>query len=274
MMSVVPSTGLRNIIIGSMVIAAIGPLSQCYAGMRLSTGVATATSRVLCGQVQTGSVQVRVKEAATNDPIAGAVVQFLIAAYLDIGLVPILLIVWGYIGLMTKEFFARQWLLARPAVYLVSHMLVMPLIAFYVSSFDWLCDCREVPQGLAWLLLLSFCCGLVLELGRKIKVPASERFGVETYSALWGSNVAVTLWFASLGAAVLAYTMAAVHVSPAHVFVIPGACVLLVGLATALIFPGREPRRFAGAEKIIEPSSGLVTLLLYFGLGPLPVLLG
>jgi len=206
--------------------------------------------------------------------VAGAVIQFLIAAWIDIGLVPILFAVWSWIGLMTKEFFVRKWLLRNPAVYLVSHMLVMPLIAFYVSTFDWLCDCRDLPQGLGWLLLLSFSCGLVLELGRKIKVPRRERFGVETYSALWGSNVAVALWLSSLGASVFAYAMAATRLDPSHIFIIPGACVLIVGLATALLFPGKGPKRFAGAEKMIEPSSGLVALLLYFGLGPLQLLLG
>jgi len=206
--------------------------------------------------------------------VGGAVVQFLIAGYLDVGLVPVLFMVWAYIGLMTKEFFVRAWLLDHPAVYLVSHMLVMPLIAFYVSTFDWLCAYGNVPQGLAWLLLLSFCCGLVLELGRKIKVPASEREGVETYSAMWGSNVAVALWFASLGAAVFAYAMAATQVSRGPVLILTAACVLLVGLVTALLFPRTGAARFAGAEKIIEPSSGLIALLLYFGLGPLPALLG
>ncbi len=115
---------------------------------------------------------------------AGAAIQFLIAATIDFGLIPILIGVWAYIGLMTREFFVPEWLLRNPTAYLLSHMLVMPLIAFYVSTFDWLCDCRDMPQGLGWLLLLSFCCGLVLELGRKIKVPASERTGVETYSGL------------------------------------------------------------------------------------------
>ena len=115
---------------------------------------------------------------------AGAAIQFLIAATIDVGLIPILIGIWGYIGLMTREFFVPKWLRRNPPAYLLSQLLVIPLIAFYVSTFDWLCECRDMPQGLGWLLLLSFCCGLVLELGRKIKVPASERTGVETYSGL------------------------------------------------------------------------------------------
>ena len=205
---------------------------------------------------------------------AGAIVQFLIALYVDIGLIPILIGVWAYIGLMTKEFFVPEWLLKNPPVYLLSHMLVMPLIAFYVSTFDWLCDCRDMPQGLGWLLLLSFCCGLVLELGRKIKVPASERTGVETYSGLWGSNIAVILWTASVAAAVFAYANAASYLSHSGLFPSLGATVLVLGFVTAILFPGKGRQKFAGAEKLIEPSSGLVALILYLGLGPLQALLG
>jgi len=205
---------------------------------------------------------------------AGAAIQFLIALTIDIGLIPILLVVWAYIGLMTKEFFVPEWLLRNPSVYLISHMLVMPLIAFYVSTFDWLCASREIPAGLGWLLLLSFCCGLVLELGRKIKVPTSERTGVETYSGLWGSNIAVILWIAAVAASVFAYANAAAYISGSALFLSLGAIVLTLGLVTAVLFPGKGPQPFRGTEKLIEPSSGLVALLLYLGLGPLQALLG
>lgn len=204
---------------------------------------------------------------------AGAAVQFLIAMYIDIGLVPVLFVVWAYIGLMTKEFFVPQWLLAHPSVYLVSHMLIMPLIAFYVSTFDWLCDCRDVPPGLIWILALSFCSGLVLELGRKIKVPADERTGVETYSGLWGSRIAVMLWIAAIAASVLAYINAASYLGQSMLFVGFAGCVLLLGLLTAVIFPGDSTRSQRGTEKLVEPCSGLIALMLYFGLGPLQALL-
>jgi 4-hydroxybenzoate polyprenyltransferase len=204
---------------------------------------------------------------------AGAAIQFLIALTIDIGLIPILIGVWAYMGLMTREFFVKDWLIKNPPVYLISHMLVMPLIAFYVSTFEWLCDGCVMPSGLGWLLLLSFCLGLVLELGRKIKVPASERTGVETYSGLWGSNIAVILWTAAVGASVLAYANAASYLSQGGFFLSVGGGALALGLATAVLFPGNGTRSLKGAEKLIEPSSGLIALALYLGLGPLQALL-
>lgn len=203
---------------------------------------------------------------------AGAVLQFLIAVSIDVGLVPLLVLTWAWIGLMTKEFFAPAWLVAHPPVYLLSHMLVMPLIAFYVSSFDWLCDCREMPAGLGWLLALSFCCGLVLELGRKIRVPASERPGVETYSGLWGVRTAVCLWFAALIASVVSYLNAAAYLPAGSLFTGIAGLVLLLGIVTAGRFPGIARRRDS-TEKLIEPFSGLAALMLYAGLGPLQALL-
>ena len=187
---------------------------------------------------------------------AGAAIQFLIALTIDVGLIPVLIVVWAYIGLMTREFFVPEWLLRNPSVYLVSHMLVMPLIAFYVSTFDWLCHCRDMPAGLGWLLLLSFCCGLVLELGRKIKVPASERTGVETYSGLWGSKMALILWSAAVAASVFAYTNAASYIGRSTLFLSLGATVLVLGLLTAVLFPGKGPQPFAARKNSLSRARG------------------
>ena len=45
---------------------------------------------------------------------------------------------------------------------------------------------RSSASGLAWFLVASFFNGIVVEMGRKIRAPADEEKGVETYSALWG----------------------------------------------------------------------------------------
>ena len=205
----------------------------------------------------------------------GAAVQFAIALYIDVGLVPLLVAVWIYLGLMTREFFAADWLRRTPIAYLLSHMLIMPMIAFYVSAFDWLCDCRGVPGGLGWLLALSFFCGLILELGRKIRLPEHEQRGVETYSALWGTRKSLGFWVVSVAAAIAAYANAAPYISAANIFLPLAFLVLVMATVTAISFPrdgaGRH-REFSG--KLIEPGSGLVALMLYVGLGPLQVLLG
>ena len=205
----------------------------------------------------------------------GAACQFAVALYVDVGLIPILVAVWLYLALMTREFFVPEWLRRTPMVYLFSHMLIMPMVAFYVSAFDWLCDCRAMPQGLFWLLALSFCCGLVLELGRKIRIPEHERTGVETYSALWGTRISVSLWVVAVVAAVAAYANAAHYISAADVHLPLAVAVLFLAFITAISFPQDDKDDFRElAEKLLEPSSGLVALILYAGLGPLQALLG
>lgn len=80
---------------------------------------------------------VRLPELAVLAGGAG-VIQLVLALWLAPLLVVVLLVVWGYLALMTKEFFIASWLKAHPLAYLGSHMLILPLLAFYISACDWL----------------------------------------------------------------------------------------------------------------------------------------
>lgn len=201
----------------------------------------------------------------------GAAIQFLIALTIDIGLMPILAAVWAYMGLMTREFFVPDWLKRTPTAYLLSHMLIMPLIAFYVSAFDWLCTCREMPAGLPWVLAFSFACGLVLELGRKIKAPQLEREGVETYSALWGPGIATKVWSGAVLLAVFAWSKAAAIIVGAGVYLTLGIAVLAAAAVVAILI--QAGRRALAAFRWVEPVSGFMAMALYVGLAPLQLFL-
>jgi hypothetical protein len=204
----------------------------------------------------------------------GAAIQFGIALYFDVGLVAILAGVWLYIALMTKEFFVPAWLREHPVAYLLSHMLIMPIIAFYISAFDWLCICNSIPTGLGWLLLLSFCCGLVLEVGRKTKSPAKEREGVETYSALWGAPVSVAIWIGCIALSAAAYLNALSFVTPVNSYPIFALSLPIIGFAAAIPLLKRKWSLQNSADVAIEPTSGLVALTLYLCLGPIQFFLG
>jgi 4-hydroxybenzoate polyprenyltransferase len=125
-----------------------------------------------------------------------AAAQALITWLLTLALLGPLLLVWAYMGLMRVEFFAPAWLKAHPTVYLLSHMVILPLIVFFITAHDWLVARSAPPPGLVWPLGLSFANGLVFELGRKIRSPHEEEPGVETYSALWGAQRASAIWLA------------------------------------------------------------------------------
>ena len=203
--------------------------------------------------------------------LAAGAVQLVIALWLDHRLVWLLALVWGYYGLMSAEFFAGTWLKAHPLAYLWSHMLILPLIVLYASACDWLVNGIEIPlAGLVGLLLMTMFTGIVIEIGRKIRAPEDEEFGVETYSALWGMKRAALAWTGAIALSAVAGTWLAVQVG----FIVPVLSVTAIFLFAAarvasvfLIAPSAQKAR------AIDNLSGLWTLSLLLVVGVLPAVI-
>ena len=196
--------------------------------------------------------------------------QLLLAIWLDSRLALVLLGVWLYLGLMSKEFFVRRWLKTHPVTYLWTHMLIMPLVDFYVTACDWLPAVGRPPAGLGWFLVLSFFNGIGLEIGRKVRAPGDEETGVETYSFLWGRAIAARAWWGALAMTGFCGWMAARQVhfgNPAAGFLVP--LLLVAGLVAARYLAQPATAR----ARAIEAMSGLWTLLMYLGIGAIPRLL-
>ena len=120
--------------------------------------------------------------------------------------------------------------------------------------------------GAAYMALLGPL-GFV-ELGRKIRAPAQEEPGVETYTALWGRPVAVASWLAALAATLTCAMFAAQRIAfaPVIAWVMGG---LLIGAGVVGIrFLNTATR---GRAKAIEVYSGGWTLTLYLTLGVVPL---
>lgn len=204
--------------------------------------------------------------------LALAVAQVALTASLDWRLLGLLALVWAWMALMTREFFAPAALRARPILYMVSHMMVMPLIDLYATACDWL-PAGTAPAGrfglaLSAFLGLSLANGIVLEIARKSWAPDQEREGVETYSKLWnparaGLSVAV---FMFTGLTLSAY----VHVQ-SH-----AAMVFLIGLLLATAYAMYAAIDYACAptpktSKALETGSGVFVLANYLLLGVAPM---
>ena len=199
--------------------------------------------------------------------ILAAAIQLALVLWLDARLLWVLGIAWTYLGLMSVEFFCRDWLKARPVVYLLTHMGIMPLVDFFGTACEWLPRAGKAPAGLGWFLAASFFNGLVIELGRKLRQPADEEEGVETYSALWGVKRGIKVWFClvitTLGCAIMA--------AQAIDFALPVAGILLAILLVAVpVTFGFGVGRIPG--KHVEGFSGAWTLALYLMLGLVPLL--
>jgi 4-hydroxybenzoate polyprenyltransferase len=201
--------------------------------------------------------------------LVAAVVQMGLALWLAPGLALLLALTWFYLALMTREFFVREWICARPITYLWTHMLILPLADFYATACDWFPAAAGPPAGLSWFIALSFFNGVALELGRKIRAPGDEEEGVRTYSYLWGRKTAALAWLATLAVTAACAILASAKIS----FIAPVATlliVLLVGAAALVYRYLSEP--VTRRAKMIEHFSGGWTLVLYLMLGVIPLL--
>ncbi|MBV9759376.1 MAG: UbiA family prenyltransferase [Acidobacteriaceae bacterium] len=197
---------------------------------------------------------------------AGAI-QLALAVSLSPSLSLLLFLCWAYMGLMTREFFVPAWLKAHPFHYLWTHMIILPVMDLYVTACDWQPTGR-IPRGLGWLLLVSFLNGVVIEIGRKLRAPADEEAGVDTYSRLWGMRGASAAWF---GAMVLTGACAwqaarIVHFGGALLGLVS---LLLASAAIVLIRFLGNPE--GGAGKRVETMSGIWSILLYLSIGLAPL---
>jgi 4-hydroxybenzoate polyprenyltransferase len=201
--------------------------------------------------------------------VTGAAIQLALALWLKPALVIVLLMAWTWLALMSKEFFVREWLKARPITYMWTHMMILPLVDLYATACDWLVAGESRPRGLLWFLAVSFFNGIVVEIGRKLRAPEDEEKGVETYTFLWGRARAVLAWLGALSLTAVCAVLAAIEID----FVRPVALLLTVLLVIAAVISWRFLQQPVSRHaKFFELMAGVWTLLMYLSLGAIPVL--
>lgn len=94
------------------------------------------------------------------------------------------MMVWSC--LMAKEFFIPEWLGRHLTWYAISHMLVMPLIVFWLANLA--SPGAALSPDLLILMALAFVSGFCFEITRKTKGPEEERDTIETYSRIFGTR--------------------------------------------------------------------------------------
>ena len=176
----------------------------------------------------------------------------------------------GYSLLMCTEFGVGRWLRARLVLYAVSHMLIMPLVIWWIFS----AYTHGTPldtRYLTLLWLLSLLGGFSFELARKLHAPAAERAGVDSYSQALGYGLALALTMAVLlaGGAAQALLLRSLHARPAAYAGLAG--LLATGLALYTV-AARHPQeaRLRQAEKVVSLvmlTSYLAVLAEVYGLG-------
>lgn len=114
------------------------------------------------------------------------------------GLIWLLLLIWIWLFAMTLEFGAPEWLKAHPLIYLLSHMVIMPLLALMLTGMVWQVQ-GMLPMPVVLFLVLTFFNGSILEIGRKLWAEKNEREGVDTYSKSWGAKRGTIAWLGCIG---------------------------------------------------------------------------
>ncbi len=177
------------------------------------------------------------------------------------------LVVMAFLFLMYHEFFIASWLKKHQAAYVFSHMLIIPLVDLLASSAHWSFDHIVPPDALIWFFILSFFNGIVLEIGRKIKMPEDEEEGVVSYTKLYGFRGAVWLWLALVVVTyIFAWTAMSQIDTPFWAYMIMSSFAV-IALLSGLIFIKNPSKSRA---KFIEVASGIWSIGMYLNVGALP----
>lgn len=166
-----------------------------------------------------------------------------------------------YLVLMFREFFVGHWLEKHQLWYVISHMMIIPLVDTLASSFDWMGAEPDI-KGLCWFFAVSFFNGCTLELGRKIKAGENEE--ANSYSLMLGFNRSLVYFQLVLLATFLLCICAAAYADlSAWHHIIFG---LLYVVCALFGFKFSRQRNLANA-KTFEKLSGLWAVFMYLNLG-------
>lgn len=181
----------------------------------------------------------------------------------------LLFLVLVYLFLMLKEFYVPKWLKSHHTYYVVSHMMIIPIVDVFSTSFDWYLQGRSASYYLIIFFVISFINGLILEVGRKIRVMDNEEEGVLTYSKLWGYKRAIIYWLILV---IICFVLSIYAIMIARHDALEQYLLFIVFLVCIILSANlyRNPSEFL--TKKLEILSGIWTLIMYLSIGGLSML--
>lgn len=200
-----------------------------------------------------------------------ATIQFVLTLIIDYRLILPLILIWIYLGLMSVEFFVRTWIKKHPIFYMVSHMMIIPVVDIFISACWWIPNNNGyIPRGLELFVLISFTNGAILEIGRKIRKKSDEEFGVETYSVLWGAKRALLILL-SLMTLVIFMLILLGTITGFYLIYTSTVLVFLTTIFFSMKFLNKSSDL---SGKIFETLTGIWTILVYLSIGIIPFCIG
>jgi len=187
--------------------------------------------------------------------------------WVDWRLLGILALVGLWFTLMSLEFGVPKWLKKRPTIYLVSHMVLMPLIDLYATSVEWLPRGGVFSFGIMLYMISSFCDGTVVEVGRKLRAPEHEEYGVDTYTQIWGPKRAMVVWLICMTISGTSTVLAGFQVRVGWVIMFVLSPLYILAIITAVRFAKSPTPKNA---KIFTILPGIWMILMHAMLGLFP----
>ena len=199
------------------------------------------------------------------------ILQIGLSIWVGLPVLGMLAIVYIWFILMTAEFFVPVWLKKRHTLYLISHMMILPLLNLYVTSIEWLPRGGTFSFGLLAYMVSSFCDGTVVEVGRKLRAKEDEEYGVDTYTQIWGAKRSMIVWAVVITASYASTVFAGFQVGVG----LPILAILFPLYVIALFFAHKFAKDPSPKNaKFFKVFPGTWMFLMYFMLGGLPFFVG
>ena len=161
--------------------------------------------------------------------------------------------------LMGKEFFCGAWLERHLTLYAFSHMLVMPLIVWWLLNLG--ASGVALSGNSILLMLIAFVSGFCFEITRKTRGSDEERDSVDSYSRIYGSKGAANIIiFLLLTLSVLQATL----IERLH-GTLPWLAMAAIASMTALAVAGLMAYRRTATMAARETNEKRVALLMLTG---------
>lgn len=165
----------------------------------------------------------------------------------------LILTFWGF--LMTKEFFAKEWLSKKLWLYSVSHLLISPLLIYFSATLVQ----TENNSDLIWMMLVSFFSAFSYEVARKIKGDNEVNLKESNYVNSYGKTGPLLLFIAVSGFALFSSSQM-VDLSTTFI-AIYSLCAIYVLLAAFLFFT-KPMKKFRQLNEAAAATVGLVSILI------------
>ena len=113
--------------------------------------------------------------------------------YLNFTYPLLLILLWGYFFLMSKNFFMKKFLSKHLLLEVFLDELLMPIMGLYLIGFLSE-DVFNIPD--IWkILLLTYIISWIVEIARKVRCKEDEEEGVKTYTAVLGIPKTILILF-------------------------------------------------------------------------------